>query len=558
MSIAIIYIRFSTLEQRGGSSITRQRADCLAMCQRHNWTAEAELIDEGKSAFTGKNLTESACLGRFLREADEGLHIGKTLVVERLDRLSRADPTEGFDLLRRLTQAGVSVATVDSDECYEADKPLNFSQIIMMFTKYYVANEESAKKAERVSEGKAHAVRRAREEGRTISKTTPPWIVTTKWERKTIEVIAEVVRMIFRWVDEGVGGRTQIVRRLHREGIAPISNRASQGWHESYITRLLSNRAVLGEYTPKNGEPIPNYYPAIVDAALFARVNADAPARKVQMGGRQDTRLSNLFSGLVQCPKCGGPSRFRTRKKEGSVRIVNGKEYRRTRPDAYLICSNAERGGGCDNDARVAYACLETGLLDALLHLALDDEVFSNRGEIGRVANLIAERERDLELAEGRAEKLWSAWAEDGSPMAKKLAQEAEQKAGAFSANIEGLKKQLGEARGRADNAAHLRRVGDIRAKLYDPDLEVRVPLRRKVMQALPTLIEKLECDQGGTSVHLNRGAGLLLFGRKGNLRMGVDLVHEKRKQPPELADYLRRRAEAKKQGDIFAQRTAS
>lgn len=554
---AIIYIRFSTLEQRGGSSITRQRADCIAMCERRGWTVEAELVDEGKSAYSGKHLEETACLGRFLREAQDGLHSGKTLVVERLDRLSRAEPTEGYDLLRRLTQAGVSVATVDGDELYEANKSLNFAQIIVMFTKYHVANEESAKKADRVQKGKAEAIRRAREEGRTVTKTTPPWIMATKRERKVIEEKAEIVRQIFRWVDEGVGGRTQIVRRLHKEGIPPISGRASEGWHESYITRLLKNRAVLGEYKPKNEEPIPNYYPPIVDPALFARVNADASTRKEQMGGRRSEKLSNLFSGLVQCPKCSGPARFRMRSDEGSLRTVRGRQYVATRPDAYLICSNAERGGGCENTARIAYTSLEAGVLDAILHLALDDEAFSNRGEAGRLASLIAERQREFELANARAVRLWSGYADDGSSMAMKLAKEAEQKAVEISADITALEKQLGDARGRADNAAHLRRVEDVRAKLYDPDLEARVPLRRKVMQALKPLIEKMECDAGGTAVHLNGSAGLLLFDRKGKLRMGFDLVHDGRKQSARLADYMRRRADAKQRGDIFKQSAA-
>lgn len=517
------------------------------MCHRRGWTVEGELIDEGKSAFTGKNLEETACLGRFIREASDGLHVGKVLVVERLDRLSRADPSQGYDLLRRLTEAGVGVATVDGNELYEAGKPLNFTQIIVMFTKYHVANEESAKKADRVRKGKAEALRRAREDGRTISKNVPPWISTTEYERHLIEAPAEIVSQIFRWVDEGVGGRTQIARRLHAEGIAPISNRRSDGWHEGYITRLLSNRAVLGEFHPSDGsEPILNYYPAIVDAALFERVNRDAAIRKKNMGGRNDEKLANLFSGLVRCPDCGGPARYRCRKTEGTSRVVGGKVYVRARPDASLICSNADRRAGCNNRAKVAYSCLEDGVLDALLYLALDDEAFSNRGEVGRLSNLIAERQRKLELATARAKKLWSAWADEESSMAKSLAQDAERDAKSTQVNLDALARQLSDARGRADNAAHLRRVADIRAHLYDPNLSIRIPMRRKVLQALAALIEKLECNEGGTAVHLIAGAGLLLFDRRGKLRMGFDLVHDGRKQPIQLADYLRRRREAK------------
>ena len=88
------YLRFSDPKQAAGSSADRQ----TAYAQR--WAAERGMLldealslrDEGLSAYHQRHITQGA-LGAFLRAVDAGLIApGSVLVVEGLDRLSRAEP----------------------------------------------------------------------------------------------------------------------------------------------------------------------------------------------------------------------------------------------------------------------------------------------------------------------------------------------------------------------------------------------------------------------------------------------------------------------------------
>jgi hypothetical protein len=364
-------------------------------------------------------------------------------------------------------------------------------------------------------------------------------------------------------------GRTRIVRSLHEQGIAPWGEgkRTSDGWHETFVSRLLRSRAVLGEMQcftfvegkrVPDGEPILDYFPPIVDAALFARVNAHASTRKVMMGGRRSEKVANLLSGLLKCASCGGTMRYREKRAEGAVTVVNGKSYVKPHADASLICSRAERRyGGCENRATIPYHSFEQGILAATLHLALDDACFSNRGEIGRVSNLIVERQRVFDIAQSRAERLYSEWSENGSATVKKLAQLAEHEVEEIAVNLDALRLQLDAARGRAGNAEHLLRVANVRGKLHDPDLSVRAPLRRKVAEALQTLIEEITCDADGATVTLIARSALLCFDRRGKLLASYDLAKDGQKlesyHPIGFGDYLRRRSEARP--DVFREK---
>lgn len=511
---ATIYARFSNLEQAEGASTTRQFRDCRAFCADRQWTVAAELLDKGKSAFSGANRVTGAALATYIAEALDGLHQGEALVVERLDRLSRQGFDDTYRLIVKLSQAGVTVATVDGGSTYRANEKLEATQVIFVLMLAERAHEESATKAQRVRDGKAFARQRARDEGRTLTKNLKPWLtLDATGNRVVIEDRAVIVREIFRKTFEETMGATRMVRWLHKQGIAAWGEgkRASDGWHESFINRLLKDRAVLGEYQPHTfvdgqrvpeGEPIIGYFPAIVDPALFASVNASAPHRKSARGGGKSEKIANLVSGLVRCRHCGGTMRYREKRAEGSFRIVNGKRYRRTHADASFICTRAERHlGGCTNMAAISYHRFEQGLLDACLHIALDDESFSNRGEVGRLNSLIAERATAVERAESRSKRLWSAWADDGSDAARSLAKEADDEAKGLRENLEALERQREQAKGRASSAEHLRRVADVRSKLHDPDLEVRVPLRRKVAEALHAIISRITGDETGVEI---------------------------------------------------------
>ena len=115
MMIAHPYYRFSHTDQRVGSSIARQREDTNTHIASKSWLLDDEYIDEAKSATKARHRQEGAELHRFEVEARSGVHHGKVLVVEKLDRLSRRGHDDTYDLIKSLGRCGVHIATVDGD-----------------------------------------------------------------------------------------------------------------------------------------------------------------------------------------------------------------------------------------------------------------------------------------------------------------------------------------------------------------------------------------------------------------------------------------------------------
>ncbi|NBB38642.1 recombinase family protein [Sphingobium yanoikuyae] len=564
MQQAIVYIRFSTLEQREGVSLDRQRERCLEMCEANGWDVETVLVDEGKSAFSGKHREAGAAFGDFEEQARHGVHAGKVLVVERLSRLSRLDYNETYDLMRVLTKGGVTVATWDGSKIYKASEPIDFVSVIELLVKAKTANEESMVKSDF---GKDRWARRraAAKEGKVATKLGPPWLELTddrKWRVR--EDRAAIVRQIFDWADDG-DGSMRISRRLNELGVQPwprFANRVPQAWDRKMVARIMTNPAVIGELHPNRkedgqfiatGEIVRGYFPTIIDAELFERVSLAAGDRAALRGGGQSSVVSNIASTLTRCGSCGGSMEYVATRKKGTVIVRDGKEQAPIKQDhGYLYCRLAHRKGPCDNKASIAYVGFERSLIDVALHLAMDDSNFSRTEEVGRLSMLIADRRRDHDAVTQRAKTFWTAYADRPSDMAAQMAHDAEDKARAISAEIDELEAQKRKAAGEASAAEHLSRLNEIRDRLHDDDLDVRRANRLKVAAGLRSVIERIDCrDDRTVIVNFREGMRVVAIkpgrGRRPPEVMDFDLVHPARDLPvaaenqKRVASYLKR-----------------
>lgn len=559
-SKVVLYARFSASGQRHGTSLIRQLGDMRAAVANDTSLAGLPLIeisDDGRSGYHGEHRSIGA-FGRFEQEALRGEHHGSLVIVEKLDRLSRQGHEATHDLIRSLTAQGVTIRTLDGD-LYEAGESITLMQVITGSVKADVARIESKNKADRTAANWRIKREVAKATKTAVTSLIEPWLIVN--EDRTISLDAYRSALVLRWfemADAGAGSKT-IADTLDREGEPTwprFEGRAPKRWNRTFIAKTLRNRAVLGEFTPKvqgvAQEPWPDYFPVCVAADLFARVNNAAPIRKIASAGLRSEKVVNLVSGLAECKLCGSKLRYSKGRSEGA-RWTNpqGKTYSYRRDCGSLVCPLGEVGK-CANRRYLAYLTFEDALLDSCLHLALDDEAFANRGEVARLNATIAERERAHELASEAFKNLSYAWAERPTPPRKQLADEAEAKLESVAANLQALREQRDDACGRADSAAHLRRVGDVRAALYHPDLADRVPVRKKVKQALRALIHRMVYDGDGVSVRFIADAALLRFDRKGRLTGTFDLVKDGRSVPPELEAYARRRRAAKGNGVLF------
>lgn len=227
---------------------------CERLCHDKGWEIVDRIRDEGRSAFTGANLKDGQ-LAKFTERLELGLQPeGTILVVEQLDRISRLPPLEVMSWLERVIRHGLTIATANDGLVLNAEK-LKADQIGFVSTVFnaFRAFQESKHKSERLAESWRIRREAAENNGRPITSVCPAWLTLDLATRKFSE-IPERVQIVKRIFDEHIDGfgKRKIASRLNAEGIAPWGRGDSKGdgWHPSYIQKILSNPAVLGEYQP--------------------------------------------------------------------------------------------------------------------------------------------------------------------------------------------------------------------------------------------------------------------------------------------------------------------
>lgn len=335
-AVAYSYVRFSTAKQELGDSLRRQVEACEKYCRDHNLELHpVSYRDLGVSAFKKKNI-ESGALAAFIDAVKTGkVAKGSYLVIEQFDRMSRADTDVALKLLLDLVHSGIRVVTLVDGKVWDKEAVKDIGNLILAIVFMSRANNESAMKAGRLS-AVWGSKKKAAAEGtakRIVTSECPRWLAAN--EDKTgfvvLEDKAESVRKVFSMRING-HGIVGIVSRANKEGWPcpgkpPVrqsgesqedfAKRAAAGstWHTSTVGRMLRNRAVLGEYQPfmndpeddnkriPAGDPIKNYYPAILDETTFLRAQAKAD-RSGRFPGRRDASLKNWLQGLLKCT-CG-------------------------------------------------------------------------------------------------------------------------------------------------------------------------------------------------------------------------------------------------------------
>ena len=489
----VIYIRWSSAEQGRGSSLERQRDECSRHAAHKGWNVVDEMVDDGVSAFKGRHAAVGE-LGRFMSLVEAGAYPGGVvLLTEKLDRLSREHAKTVFSWMLRVTELGVIVATVDGDRQYSRTN-LDMAAIIEVVVKAQLANEESEKKATRLSAAwAAKRGRLARGEQVVLTRRAPAWLKVEGNPPRfaVIDERAAIVRRIYRDTASGLG-KHHIARNLNLEGIEPFGR--AQGWHGSYVQKLLQSAAVLGEFQPGRkprgekrtavGDAIQDYFPQIVDADLHANAIRAVGGRQRRVPGR-GRRLANLLSGIATCGECGSKMTLRSK---GTRTRANGAEVR----EDYLVCDSYQRGRGCRNGHHFNHAEWSDGVLTAILHAAMSDRHFSSPEIVRPLEIELAERVRARHAASARAEYALALHLETGraEPKAKWL--EFAGEVDEHDNFIRELGERLMQARGAVSPEEHLQRIRTLQNSLEDQDEQIRFLARSRVMEALHELVESM------------------------------------------------------------------
>lgn len=439
---AYSYVRFSTPEQAKGTSYDRQIEAAQAFARERGLElAETTYKDLGVSAHHNKN-AKTGALRTFLEAVEKGdIQSGSYLLVENLDRISRDRAEEATGLFLQIIGTGIKLVTLGDGKTY-AKGSVSHIDLIMSLVILMRGHEESATKSRRLVDAyeRKRKAAAAGTETKPFTRMLPAWLqwsdgahaLSLRPER------AEVIRSIFEKADAG-WGQHRIAQWLNAQGTETWGGlkkqRKAEVWHRSYVKKLLTNSAVVGTFTPHqrltdgNGkrhrkplDPIPGYFPAVVDAELFERVTSRARAPGAR-GRNANAEPVSIFAGLLRCAHC-----------QGVVTRVSKGEY------VYLICSRANRKGtkGCRYQA-VRYEDVE----QAFRHNAV---------------SIIREAPRGKDTAEiedeiSRLEEHLSATAEQAHDIADELVMQKSdvlrQRLADKEAGIERLRENIRELRAR-------------------------------------------------------------------------------------------------------------
>ena len=423
-AVAYSYMRFSSSEQAKGDSIRRQTAN------RDQWLAAHPDVtfddslkpDAGRSAFkrdAGSFATYA--LGGFVEMVKGGkVAAGSYLLVEGLDRISREDVGTATELLLSIVNRGVVVVQL-FPQVREFRKPVDLPTLMYAVMELSTAHQESAMKSKRMKEvwgkklsGAASAV---------VTKMLPGWIRHEGGKLVRDPAKVKTVRRIYALALQGHGA-AGIAKMLNEEG-APVLGRATfKGrpvkWGNTTVYYILTTPAAMGTYVPRRatrpkdqqGEPVPGYFPAAVDADTFNAVQLALKTRATNGRGRRGKHV-NLFAGLLKDARDGGSIGYHRRADYTDLTPIDVRRGRETHRGSfpavpfdcallYLLRevkpSDLDEGKPATSDADRDIAAVDAALAawsGRMGNLAIIDKV---EAELTRLTNqrraLVAKREK--------------------------------------------------------------------------------------------------------------------------------------------------------------------
>jgi site-specific DNA recombinase len=324
-----IYTRKSTdegLDQAFNSlDAQREAGEAFVLSRKHEgWVCLPERYDDG--GYSGGNI-ERPGLKRLMADAEAG---GIDAVVcYKVDRLSRSllDFSRLIEVFDRRKVMFVSVTqpinTADSSGRLMLNVLLSFAQ----FEREMIADRTRDKMGAARRKGKW-----------TGGFPVLGYDVHVDGGRLVVnEEEAETVRQIFlTYLD--IRSLQATAAELNRRGWRTKSWATRTGtFHEgvsfnkAHLSRLLGNPLYAGRVSHK-GETYEGEHPAIVDEAVYERVQATLAANNVSGGARAKNRYGHLLRGLLHCTACNCAM-------SPSVTRRNGKAFK------YYVCGNATRRG---------------------------------------------------------------------------------------------------------------------------------------------------------------------------------------------------------------------
>ena len=254
------------------------------------------MTDAGVSAFRGANATTGALSAFIDAVKTKQVKHGSVLIIENLDRLTRQQTSAALDLFLSILRHGVTIVTLSDGqpETFNYDN-LDERKLILAIFDMSRAHRESARKSE-LSKANWEERRKATAEGKTIGELCPSWL-RSKADRSGHTIItkhAAIIKRIFSLYLDGHGTEA-IAMKLNNEGVPTLG--CSTHWQNATVRHFLKAETLIGRRQHYRveiingikkrvpcGDPIDNYYPAVIDQDTWEQVQYQRRIRKRSAG----------------------------------------------------------------------------------------------------------------------------------------------------------------------------------------------------------------------------------------------------------------------------------
>lgn len=516
------YLRFSDPKQAAGSSAERQLDYAKRWAAEHGLALDDTLTlrDEGLSAYHQRHVKNGA-LGVFLRAVEDGrVPRGSVLIVEGLDRLSRAEPIHAQAQLTQIISAGITVVTASDNREYNRERlraqPMDLVYSLLVMIR---AHEESDTKSKRVKAAIrrqcqgwiAGTWRRPIRVGRD-----PQWVREVDGKFELIPERVDALRLIVSMFKDGHGA-LNIVREVHKRGLL-ISDLGKS--NHSHIYKILANRSLVGEkFTAIDGEELrlEGYYPAVISQAEFDELRTLSDLRQRRKGKGE---IPGIITGMSMC-YCGYCGTAVTTQNLMGRSRKSGKILESSRR---LSCYSYRGSIGCVVPGSIMAGPVE----HAIMHYCADQINLTSlvEGETGAVAiaaQLAQARQRAAET-DDQVKRLTDMLLVDaGAAPAAVLARirDLEAQSARLRGEVDALERQLSSVAVAPPGAAQA--WADLAEGVRELDYDARMKARRLVSETFSRIVVY---HRGFSPNEGDKTIGLLLIAKRGTTRMLT--VHRK------------------------------
>ncbi|NRP37321.1 hypothetical protein XMD579_002162 [Marinobacterium sp. xm-d-579] len=297
MPQAIRYIRFSSDQQRYGSSVARQQESIdkwLAKNPQYQ-LSNLSASDLGKSGYKGEHLADGAGLNSIIQAIhDRKINTGDVILVEALDRLGRLEPLKMISLISTILSSGVEIVTLEQGHVQrysEESLTNNMGELYMLVGKVQMAHDYSRKLSERISAANREKIKKIAKGEHVKFYKTPWWLDNTG---KLIPDRAELAIVIIEEFKKGNSIRG-ITALLHDQYSEKLSKTA--------VETVLTSRAVYGVYQNKDRtEMVLNAYESLISEEDYHSLQLLKSSRPKQ--SKPQTSSKTILSSFIRCG-CG-------------------------------------------------------------------------------------------------------------------------------------------------------------------------------------------------------------------------------------------------------------